>query len=125
GRVGRDAEDAWDAARDFGVPVLIKPRSGNRRRGTGRNLITRDEVEAAYRAAADETSSILVERFAAGPEWRLLVVGDGVAAAVQREDGRALDVTDRVHPEVADRAVEAARAVGLDLAGGDVVAQDI
>ena len=34
-------------------------------------------------------------------------------------------MTDRVHPEVAARAVEAARMVGLDIAGVDVVARDI
>jgi cyanophycin synthetase len=39
--------------------------------------------------------------------------------------GTATDVTDRVHPDVAARAVDAARAVGLDIAGVDVVATDI
>jgi len=39
--------------------------------------------------------------------------------------GTAEDVTDRVHPEVAARAVEAARVVGLDIAGIDVVTADI
>ena len=39
--------------------------------------------------------------------------------------GTAIDVTDRVHPEVAARAIEAARMVGLDIAGVDVVASDI
>jgi cyanophycin synthetase len=39
--------------------------------------------------------------------------------------GTATDVTDRVHPEVAARAVEAAQVVGLDIAGVDVVAEDI
>src|SRR5262249_41748200 len=39
--------------------------------------------------------------------------------------GTATDVTDRVHPETAARAVEAARAVGLDIAGVDVVVMDI
>ena len=34
-------------------------------------------------------------------------------------------MTDPVHPEVAARAVDAARVVGLDIAGVDVVAQDI
>jgi cyanophycin synthetase len=34
-------------------------------------------------------------------------------------------VTDRVHPEVAARSVEAARVIGLDVAGVDVIAQDI
>lgn len=39
--------------------------------------------------------------------------------------GTAIDVTDRVHPEIAARAVEAAKVVGLDIAGVDVVACDI
>ena len=39
--------------------------------------------------------------------------------------GTAIDVTDRVHPEVAARAVDAAQVVGLDIAGVDVVACDI
>jgi cyanophycin synthetase len=39
--------------------------------------------------------------------------------------GTAADVTDLVHPDVAARVVEAAQAVGLDIAGIDVVAQDI
>jgi cyanophycin synthetase len=39
--------------------------------------------------------------------------------------GTAADVTDRVHPLVAARAIDAARVIGLDIAGVDIVAQDI
>lgn len=39
--------------------------------------------------------------------------------------GTAVDVTDEVHPEVAARAIEAARMVGLDIAGVDIVCRDI
>jgi cyanophycin synthetase len=39
--------------------------------------------------------------------------------------GSATDVTDTVHPEVAARAVEAARMIGLDVAGIDIVATRI
>jgi cyanophycin synthetase len=39
--------------------------------------------------------------------------------------GTATDVTDDVHPDVAARAVDAARAVGLDIAGVDMVVTDI
>jgi len=39
--------------------------------------------------------------------------------------GTAEDVTDTVHPDVAARAAEAARVVGLDVAGIDIVATDI
>ena len=39
--------------------------------------------------------------------------------------GTAKDVTDEVHPEVVERAIEAARMVGLDIAGVDIVATSI
>ncbi len=39
--------------------------------------------------------------------------------------GTAVDVTDLVHPEVTARAIEAARMIGLDIAGVDVIATDI
>jgi cyanophycin synthetase len=39
--------------------------------------------------------------------------------------GAATDVTDLVHPEVAARAIDAARMVGLDIAGIDILAADI
>ena len=39
--------------------------------------------------------------------------------------GTATDVTDDVHPEVAARAVEAAKMVGLDVAGVDVVCETV
>jgi len=38
--------------------------------------------------------------------------------------GTAVDVTDEIHPEIARAAEEAARVVGLDVAGIDIVAQD-
>ncbi len=39
--------------------------------------------------------------------------------------GTAEDITDIVHPDVAARAIDAARIVGLDIAGIDIVADDI
>jgi cyanophycin synthetase len=39
--------------------------------------------------------------------------------------GTAVDVTDEVHPEVARAAIRAARMVGLDIAGVDIVAPSI
>jgi len=42
-----------------------------------------------------------------------------------KDGGDNVDVTDLVHPEVAARAVEATQVIGLDLAGLDVVAEDI
>jgi cyanophycin synthetase len=198
GRPVESAEDAWRAAEELGLPVVVKPQYGNHGRGVATNLSTREQVEHAYAAATEEGSSILVEQYIPGVDYRLLVIGNKLVAAALREpalvvgDGRstitrlieevnrdprrsdghatvlsyirldpvalavlaeqgytpesvppagvrvlirrngnlstggtATDVTDTVHPEVAQRAVEAARVVGLDIAGVDVVALDI
>jgi cyanophycin synthetase len=198
GRPVENEEDAWAAAQEVGTPVVVKPQYGNQGRGVATNLTTRDQIVAAYHAAREEGDSIIVERYAPGADWRVLVVDGKVIAASRREPaqvvgdgkstirdlvvevnrdprrsdghstslsfihldqialgvlasqgytpdsippvdavvlirrnanlstgGTATDVTDRVHPEVAARAVEAARVVGLDIAGVDVVAIDI
>ena len=39
--------------------------------------------------------------------------------------GTATDVTDLVHPDNASLAVQAARTIGLDVAGVDMVCKDI
>ncbi|MEY4909185.1 MAG: cyanophycin synthetase [Pseudomonadota bacterium] len=56
--------------------------------------------------------------------------GEGVPAAgrkvmIQRNGNVAIDCTDQVHPEVDHIVSLAARVVGLDIAGIDVVAEDI
>ena len=49
----------------------------------------------------------------------------GRQVLVMRTGNMSMDVTDLVHPDVAAQAVLAARVVGLDIAGVDLVAQDI
>jgi len=192
------AEEAWEAATDIGVPVVVKPQDGNQGRGVATNLTTQEQVAAAYQAALQESDSIIVEKFAPGNDYRILVVNGKVVAASRREPaqvmgdgqqtiqelvdrengdprrgehhanvlskihiddvalnvltdqgytpasvppagqtvlirrnanlstgGMAIDVTDIVHPEVAARAIDAARVVGLDIAGIDIIATDI
>ncbi|QVQ29534.1 cyanophycin synthetase [Achromobacter deleyi] len=194
GRLVKSEEDAWDAAEDIGLPVVVKPYDGNHGRGVFTNLTTREEVVSAYRVAVDEGSGVIVERFVLGNEHRLLVVGNRMVAAaagepawvtgdgkstvielidsqintdprrgrtenhplnpvrldsaarleiarqglsedsvppdgqrvlVQRSGNVAFDVTDRVHPSIAATVTLAARIVGLDIAGVDLVAEDI
>jgi cyanophycin synthetase len=198
GRPVDDAADAWAVAQDIGAPVVVKPRYGNQGRGVSVNLVTRDEVERAWILANEIDSSVVVERFVSGGDYRILVVGgrmvaaarrhpptvlgdgvstvrelmdrinedprrcgdhatslspmmiDEVAVAVLREQGltdhsvpeagrsvllrrnanlstggSAEDVTDLVHPDVAARAIEAAKVVGLDVAGIDLVTDDV
>jgi len=196
GREVDDADDAWAAAEEIGLPVVVKPTDANHGRGVFTDLNTRAEVDKAYGAALGEGSGVMVERFVRGNAHRLLVVGGRVVAAIRGKtqtvvgDGRstvaqlvetqinsdprcgeeeefplepliladepiallelerqgldaasvppagrqilvkrqgdlAYDETDEVHPEVARAATLAARVVGLDIAGIDLVAEDI
>lgn len=196
GRAAATPAEAWEAAQDIGLPVVVKPSDGNHGRGVMLDLRTRADVEAAFELAARHGSEVLVERYVPGDEHRLLVVGGKVVAAARGEtawvtgDGRstvaqlidtqinsdprrgttedhplnrldladdevivadlarqglaptavpaagrkvliqrngnvAIDCTDEVHPEVEHVVALAARIVGLDIAGVDLVAQDI
>ena len=196
GQVVATPEEAWEAAQDIGLPVVVKPSNGNHGRGVTLDLRRREEIEAAWHVAEPEGREVMVERFIPGDEHRLLVVGGKVVAAargevlcitgngqstvaeliatqlnsdprrgyeeeypleiidvatdakvqlelkrqdlsadavpaagqqvvVQRNGNVAVDCTDDVHPEVAYIAQLAAKVVGLDIAGIDMVAQDI
>lgn len=194
GQLVESAQEAWAAAEDIGIPVVIKPCDGNHGRGVFTNLTTQSEVETAYAIAVDEGSGVVIERFIRGDEHRLLVVGDRMVAAargdaatvvgdgvstvqqlvesqlncdprrgsdedhplnfirldsaarlelvrqnlapgsipgkdvevlIQRNGNVSIDVTDDVHPSIAATVALAARVVGLDIAGVDLVAEDI
>lgn len=53
------------------------------------------------------------------------VPADGRRVLVKQIGTHGLDVTASVHPEIAAIAVRAARAIGLDIAGIDLIARDI
>ena len=198
GQQVQSADEAWAAAQDIGLPVVVKPLDGNRGWGVSLDVNTEVGVRAAWTAAEKEGSSVLVERYVRGDEHRVLVVGDRVVAAtrgetacvvgdgistveqliesqvntdprrgeseglpldtirlrsprgemslleiqrqgfepesvpakdksvvVQRNGNLNNDVTDLVHPDVAAVATLAARVIGLDIAGIDIVTQDI
>lgn len=88
GRPVTDAEDAWAAAEDIGVPVVVKPLDGNQGRGVATNLTTRDQVVTAYAAAKQEGEKVLVEKFIPGNDYRLLIVGGELVAAARRESAK-------------------------------------
>src|SRR5947209_16916325 len=80
GRPVADAEDAWEAARQLGPPVVVKPQDQDNGRGVALNLLTRQQVYAAYEAARRESPNVLVERQAPGWHHRLLVIGGRLVA---------------------------------------------
>jgi cyanophycin synthetase len=193
-----EIEDAWRIMQSLGAPAVVKPRDGSQGRGVTVNVETREQLEAAWAAASDVSSDVIVERFIPGDDYRLLVVDGRLIAAARRDPpmvigdgthtvrelveivnrdprrgdghatpltrirldaialarlgaqgldadavpeagrkvvlrnnanlstgGAATDVTDEVHPEVAARAVEAARMIGLHICGVDVVARSV
>ncbi|MDP9108932.1 MAG: cyanophycin synthetase, partial [Pseudomonadota bacterium] len=85
GRAVDDVEDAWAAACEIGLPVVIKPRDGNQGKGVTVNVTTRAQLEAAYATAAEFRDAIMVERYLPGNDFRLLVVGDKLVAAARRD----------------------------------------
>lgn len=95
GRRVVSAEDAWIAAQEIGLPVVVKPCDGNQGRGVAVNLFTREQVMAAYDAALEESSSIITEQFSAGLDYRLLVIGRELIAASRRQPAQV--VGDGVH----------------------------
>ncbi len=95
GEVVHSVEAAWEIAQEIGLPVVVKPRDGNRGRGVMLNLRTQDEVESAYAIARAEDPDVIVERYIEGDEHRVLVVGGKVIAVSRGEsawvtgDGRS------------------------------------
>ncbi len=90
-----DAEDAWAAALEIGLPVVVKPQDGNQGKGVTVNIVSREHLEIAYRAAHECRDDVMVERYMPGHDFRLLVVGDKLVAAARRDP--PLVIGDGVH----------------------------
>jgi cyanophycin synthetase len=99
------------------VELVNRQINTDPRRGTGEefplNVVT---VEA------DEEVILELERQGITAQS---IPAAGEKILIQRNGNVAFDVTDNVHPEVAAMAALAARVVGLDIAGIDLVAEDI
>jgi cyanophycin synthetase len=85
GRPVSSAEDAWAAAYEIGLPVVVKPLDGNQGKGVAVNVETREHLLSAYAAAAEYCEHVIIERHLPGLDFRLLVVGDKVVAAARRD----------------------------------------
>ncbi len=193
GRLVSSKDDAWEAAKEIGLPIVVKPRDGNYGRGVSINLQDEQSVRVAYDVADREGSGVVAERMIRGFQHRVLVVKDRVIATnrgdseqvvgdgalnvlqlVEQANRQPLrgsgqdcplstlvldeialglltrqglspsavpelgqqviihyngdmteDVTDDVHPDVASDCILAARTVGLNIAGIDLIADRI
>ena len=81
GRVVSSPDDAWEAAEDIGVPIVIKPLDANHGRGVFIDLTLPEQVTESYHQALKEGSAVMAEKFVPGVDHRLLVVGSQMVAA--------------------------------------------
>jgi len=84
GRPVNDVDDAWAVAQEIGLPVVVKPQDGNQGKGVTVNIVSRDHLAIAYRAAQD-IGTVMVEKYLPGHDFRLLVVGHKLVAAARRD----------------------------------------
>jgi cyanophycin synthetase len=95
GRPVGSADEAWEVAKDVGLPVVVKPEAGHQGKGVSVNLRTEDEVRTAYEIGRHYRGDVLVERYIEGEDFRLLVVDGKMVAAARRDpasvvgDGRS------------------------------------
>jgi cyanophycin synthetase len=84
GRPVRDTDDAWAVAQQIGLPVVLKPQDGNQGKGVTVNVATREQLDVAFKAA-EAVGTVMVEKYLAGNDFRLLVVGKKLVAAARRD----------------------------------------
>jgi cyanophycin synthetase len=90
GRPVADEDDAWRAASEFHAPVVVKPRDGDYGLGVMVCLTTEDQVRAAYHRARKVSEEILVEKYASGDVYRLLIIKSQLTAAVRRDPAQVV-----------------------------------
>lgn len=77
--------DSVDLAEKIGYPVVVKPLDGNHGRGVTANICDEKSLRTAYRLASSYSQGIIVEKYIQGKDYRILVVGDHVAAVAERK----------------------------------------
>jgi cyanophycin synthetase len=122
------AEAAWELRQDRDGPLVITSVNAEGGNAMRRAADTREQIEAAYQAACASDDEVLAEDFVAGNHYRLLMIGNRIAAAQCQPAGseQATPVEPgSFHPEVEAAAGLAVRVVGLDIAEVRIVAKDI
>ena len=80
-------EQFVEAAKQIGYPVVVKPLDGSYGRDVYTNITTSEEIIEAIKEIreSERTEHILIEKYVAGNEYRIYVVGEQVVGAMQRE----------------------------------------
>jgi cyanophycin synthetase len=84
GDVVKSAEEAVQVAAALRAPVAVKPLDANQGKGVTTGITTPQDIRTAFQHAYEYSSHVMVEKYIAGDDYRVLVVGDKVIAASRR-----------------------------------------
>jgi cyanophycin synthetase len=84
GEACRTWQGALEIAGDIGWPVVVKPLDASHGRGIVTNIRDEEQLQLAFEEAKQFRSTIVVERFVDGADYRLLVIGGKLVAAAMR-----------------------------------------
>lgn len=84
GRIVHTSEEAVAFLNEVGKPLVVKPLDGCQGKGVSMNLTKPSEVIHSFHIAREYSSTVLVEEFLYGKNYRVLVVDGRVVAASER-----------------------------------------
>ena len=73
-----------DAVQRVKFPLVVKPINGNHGRGITANVNTWEDALVAFEAARKISSSVIIEKYITGEDFRLLVINYKLVAAAKR-----------------------------------------
>ncbi len=120
-RLVRSAEEAVEAARAYGYPVVVKPEDCDGGVGVNAGLMTDEQVRQCYVLAAAASAKVLVERHVHGQDYRITVEAGKVVKAIARQPGGVLGDGARTVQELVGAIAAAAPAAR---GGGSIVSLD-
>ena len=89
-----DVVQTWNelqaVGRQMGFPLVVKPLDGNHGRGVTTNIQTMESLWIAFQMAKLHGEAVLVEQFAEGNDYRLLVIDYKLCAVAQRIPARII-----------------------------------
>lgn len=85
GEIAYTVQSAAVMASHIGYPVVVKPFDANQGKGVTLNITNEAELSSAFQEAIKFSRAVIVEKYIRGRDYRVLVVGDKVAAVSERK----------------------------------------
>ena len=106
GDVTRHPDEAIEIANRIGWPVVVKPLDASQGRGIVTNIRCEEELRIAFEDAKQHRSSVVVERYLPGRDFRLLVINHKFVAAAERVPAHVVGDGERTIAQLVEIANE-------------------